>query len=232
MLTEEAHHMFVGETGVRRIVQRTAELMRQGDDVRRQGGIDLATLQKYVNFWYSISLDLFGGEISSNAADFFAAGLKGRANEEKFEDHVALEGSYTLPVPAAGALREEQVPLRNAMNEVLRDEYIKDNQRGVDQWNKTLEGAGIATRLVLPSRRFNRHIGIYAGGSFSPEGEPISADDFARRRDEWLPSAEDRAYVQSLMKPVLTPGKMANWIAPPLKGIDGRPAEFEYVRLD
>ena len=28
MLTEEAHHMFVGETGVGRVVQRTAELMK------------------------------------------------------------------------------------------------------------------------------------------------------------------------------------------------------------
>ena len=28
MLTEEAHHMFVGETGVGRIVQRTCEAMK------------------------------------------------------------------------------------------------------------------------------------------------------------------------------------------------------------
>src|SRR5437773_3059905 len=78
MLTEEAHHMFVGETGVRRIVQRACELQAQapGGDVRKAGGFDLATLQKYVNFWYSLSLDLFGGEISSNAAEYFANGLK------------------------------------------------------------------------------------------------------------------------------------------------------------
>ena len=63
--------MFVGETGVQRIVKRTCELMKQdpNGDARAQGGIDLPTIQKYLNLWYSLSLDLFGGEISSNAAD-------------------------------------------------------------------------------------------------------------------------------------------------------------------
>src|SRR5687767_15076385 len=85
MLTEEAHHMFVGETGVGRIVQRTCELMRQHktDDVRKVGGIDLPTLQKYLNFHCSVSLDLFGSEISTNAANFYTNGLKGRFEESK-----------------------------------------------------------------------------------------------------------------------------------------------------
>src|ERR1044071_9755254 len=98
MLTEEAHHMFVGESGVRRVVRRTCELMRdtKDDDVRRQGGIDLETLQRYINLWYSLSLDLFGGEISSNAANFFASGIKGRDKEETYPDHQALEGVYKM----------------------------------------------------------------------------------------------------------------------------------------
>ncbi|MGZ5969371.1 MAG: benzoyl-CoA 2,3-epoxidase subunit BoxB, partial [Polyangiales bacterium] len=80
MLTEEAHHMFVGESGVQRIVERTLQLMKEAGmsaDVRKLGGIDLPTMQKYLNLWYTLSLDLFGGEVSSNAASFFAAGLKG-----------------------------------------------------------------------------------------------------------------------------------------------------------
>ena len=83
MLTEEAHHMFVGESGVERIVQRTAELMQQdeNEDVTRQGGIPLDMVQRYLNLWFALSLDLFGGEISSNAASFFADGLKGRYKE-------------------------------------------------------------------------------------------------------------------------------------------------------
>jgi benzoyl-CoA 2,3-dioxygenase component B len=232
MLTEEAHHMFVGETGIRRVVARTAELMKQGADVRASGGIDLPTLQKYLNFWYSISLDLFGGEISSNAADFFASGLKGRANEAKYDDHVALQGSYRMRVPEEGRLAERDVPLRNAMNEVLRDAYVEDNQRGVDGWNRVLEKAGIDVRLRLPDRRFHRNIGIYAGLHFTPEGEPLPESEWLRRRDEWLPSADDLAFVAGLMRPVHEPGKIAGWIAPPSRGINGQPFEFDYVRLD
>jgi benzoyl-CoA 2,3-dioxygenase component B len=236
MLTEEAHHMFVGETGVHRIVQRSAQLAKEapGGDVRAAGGIDLATIQKYLNLWYSLSLDLFGSEISTNAATFFANGLKGRAKEEKFEDHVALEGSYVMEVPdGEGGLRNENVALRNAMNEVLRDGYIEDCQRGVDRWNKVLAEAGMSERLTLPSRRFNRQQGIFAPIHFTPEGKLISQDEWMRRKDEWLPSAADRAFVKSLQaKAVTAPGQMANWIAPPARGINARPLDFEYVRTE
>ena len=234
MLTEEAHHMFVGETGVRRMVQRACDLTREapGGDVRAAGGIDLPTLQKYVNFWYSISLDLFGGEISSNAADYFAAGLKGRANERKCEDHLALEGTYDMQVPEQGRLVSQQVPLRNAMNEILRDGYVDDNQRGVDMWNKTIAEAGLDFRMQLPHRSFNRNIGIYAGFHVTPDGESISAEEWDRRRDEWLPSEADRAYIAGLMEPVIESGRMANWIAAPPRGIDNKPLDFQYVRLN
>ena len=233
MLTEEAHHMFVGETGIGRIIKRSCELMKQdpNEDARAQGGIDLATMQKYVNFWYSSSLDLFGGEISSNAADYFASGLKGRAHEEKkFEDHLAMEGSYELELDEDGRLVKRHVPLRNAMNEVLRDAYVDDNQRGVDRWNKFIEEGGIDFEITLPSRRFNRTMGVHAGKSYDPEGRPIGKDEFERRRDEWLPNERDRAWVMSLMQGVLEPGKMAHWIAPPARGINGKPIDFEYIR--
>jgi benzoyl-CoA 2,3-dioxygenase component B len=234
MLTEEAHHMFVGETGVARVVQRTAELMKTGD-VRAQGGVDLSTLQKYLNLWYSLSLDLFGSEISTNAAAFFGSGLKGRAKEEKFEDHVALEGAYNMDVydPAAASFKQEQVPLRSAMNEVLRDGYVEDCQRGVDRWNKILAEAGHGERLVLPSRRFHRQQGIFAGQHFDPEGKPLTEEEWNRRKEDWLPSSADKVYVKSLQaKAVVAPGKMANWIAPPPKGLNGKPVDFEYVRAE
>jgi len=233
MLTEEAHHMFVGETGVGRVIKRACELMKQdpNEDARAQGGIDLATIQRYVNFWYSSSLDLFGGEISSNAADFFASGLKGRAHEEKkFEDHLAMEGSYEMELLEDGALGSRSVPLRNAMNEVLRDAYIDDNQRGVDRWNKIIQEAGIDFELRLPNRRFNRKMGVHSGHSFDVLGNPIGQDEFDRRRDDWLPSASDKAFIKQLMQPVIEPGKMANWLGAPARGINGQPIEFEYVR--
>ncbi len=236
MLTEEAHHMFVGEAGVGRVVQRTAELMREakGADLRRLGGVDLPTLQKYLNLWYSLSLDLFGSEVSTNAASFFAAGLKGRVKEEKFEDHVALEGTYGMDIPdGSGGLKHEEVALRSAMNEVLRDGYIEDCQRGVDRWNKTLAEAGLSERLALPSRRFHRHQGVFAGMFFDPAGKPTSAEEWERRKGDWLPSAADRAFVKSLQaKAISEPGKMANWIAPPPRGINGKPLDFEYVRAE
>src|SRR6266478_3426065 len=162
MLTEEAHHMFVGETGVERMVQRTAELTKldPNGDVRTQGGLPLDVIQKHLNLWFALSLDLFGGEISSNAASFFAAGLKGRYNEERYEDHLALGQPYRMTVVREGRVVEEEVPLRTAMNEVLRDAYVEDCQRGVDRWNKILRGAGIGDRLKLPNRCFHRKIGI------------------------------------------------------------------------
>lgn len=236
MLTEEAHHMFVGETGVLRMVDRTAQMMKENkvdhpDDVRKLGVVDLPTMQKYLNLWYSLSLDLFGGEISSNAASFFASGVKGRAKEDQYEDHRALESTYAMDVPKNGAFVREDVALRNAMNEVLRDAYVDDCQRGVDKWNRTIEAHGIPFKLTLPSRRFNRHIGIYANLETDFEGRVITKEAWEAQRDSMLPSAKDQAFVQSLMtKPVYDPKHMANWISAPKHGIKGRPVDFEYVR--
>jgi benzoyl-CoA 2,3-dioxygenase component B len=237
MLTEEAHHMFVGETGVQRVIARSAELTKQSKngDARELGGVDLPTIQKYLNLWYSLSLDLFGSEISTNAASFFAAGLKGRAKEEKYPDHVALEGHYTMDVPdvTTGQLKREDVAMRSAMNEVLRDGYVEDCQRGVDRWNKVLAEAGLDYRFKLPSRRFHRHQGIFAGMPFDPEGKLLSQEEWNKKKFEWIPSDADKAYIKSIqMKPVTRPGEMANWIAPPPRGINALPLDFQYVRTE
>ena len=235
MLTEEAHHMFVGDTGVNRVVRRAAELMKQdpNEDVRAQGGVDLPTIQKYLNFWFTASIDLFGGEVSTNAANYFATGLKGRANEKRYDDHVALEGVREMDVVEDGKLKSQEVPLRLAMNEVVRDQYVEDAQKGVDRWNKSLEKAGLDFRFKLPSRRFNRKIGTYSGLCFDPEGRQISEAELQAKQGEWLPTEADKAYVKSLQGRALNePGKMAHWIAPPLRGINGQPLDFEYVRLD
>jgi len=232
MLTEEAHHMFVGETGIGRVVQRACELMKEdpNEDARAQGGVDLPTIQKYINCWYSSSLDLFGGEISSNAADYFASGLKGRAKEERYPDHVALAGTYEMEVLENGRLVKKSVPLRNAMNEVVRDAYTEDNQRGLDRWNKIIRAAGIDIELKLPSRRFNRKLGLFGGHHFDPEGRPLSDVEFNEKRYEWLPSEKDKAHIRNLMQPVLERGKISHWISPPATGINSKPLDFEYIR--
>jgi benzoyl-CoA 2,3-dioxygenase component B len=234
MLTEEAHHLFVGETGVGRVVKRTGQLMKESKDgdVRELGGIPLDIIQRYINFWFSYSLDLFGGEISSNSADFFAAGLKGRYQEaKKYEDHLAGTGTFPLTIVEDGQLKTRDVPLRNALNEVLRTEYVADCERAMSRWNKYLHDEGVHERLYLPSTRFHRHVGEFAGHYFDLGGDLISQEEFDRKKGEWLPSMEDRQYVQNLMKPVTEPGKIANWIAPPAAGIKGKPFEFEYVKL-
>ncbi len=232
MLTEEAHHMFVGETGVMRVIQRACELMKKGEDVRKHGGVDLPLIQRYLNRWYTVSLDLFGGEESSNAALYFGSGMKGRAYEKQFEDHVALEGTFAVSAPGASSVTMKEVPLRNAMNAVLRGAYSEDSQRGVDRWNKTIAEQGIDFKLTLPSSGFHRAIGLCANQPFDPEGRLLSAEEFERRKYEFLPSPEDEAYVRSLMHGVYEPGKIASWIAPPSKGIKDKPFEYEYVRRE
>jgi benzoyl-CoA 2,3-dioxygenase component B len=234
MLTEEAHHMFVGETGVGRTVQRTCELMREHrtDDVRKVGGIDLPTLQKYLNFHCSVSLDLFGSEISTNAANFYTNGLKGRFEEsKKTDDHQLKQDSYPVTLLEAGTLATRQEAALTSLNERLRDDYIADCARGVARWNQVLQRAGVDFEFKLPHRGFHRAIGLFAGTHVSPDGRVLTEAEWSARRDEWLPSESDRAYVISLMTPVVEPGKFASWIAPPPRGINGQPIDFDYVRL-
>ena len=237
MLTEEAHHMFVGETGVGRIIQRTCEVMNElgttdPEAIRKHGAIDLETIQRYINRWFSSSVNLFGGERSSNAAMYFAAGLKGRYKEDKYEDHLALEGIYNLPLPQNGGMTTEEVPLRNAMNEVLRDGYVGDCKFVCDRWNRILEKAGREERMYLPNRRFNREIGVYSGVHFDTDGNRITQEEWDQKRDGWLPSESDKAFVKSLMTPCLGVGQIASYIAPPRTGINKNPFEWEYVRFD
>jgi benzoyl-CoA 2,3-dioxygenase component B len=231
MLTEEGHHMFVGETGMRRVIERTVALMKQNDDVRKLGGIPLDIIQKYVNEWYSASLDLFGGEDSSNAANYFGGGLKGRWNEakdSKLTDHVALQGDYVMKIPGVG---DRVIPMRRAMNLVLRDSYVEDCQKVLGRWNKVFEQAGMKERITLPQERFNRHQGVYSERPYDIDGNPITQAEWDQKVGRWLPTAADYEYVQSLMKPVYEPGKFANWIAPPPKGINDMPIEYAYVKF-
>jgi len=175
-----------------------------------------------------LSLDLFGGEVSSNAASFFSAGMKGRAQEPKYPDHLALEGSYSV----AG----EEIPLRNAMNEVLRDSYIEDCEKCLERWNRAITEHEIPYRLRLPDRRFHRHIGAYAAHRFDLAGHRLSVEQWNERRDEFLPGEKDFAYIRNLMAPgrmgIPEIGKIAHWISKPTTGIHGMPFEFEYVRRE
>ncbi|HEX7328565.1 MAG TPA: benzoyl-CoA 2,3-epoxidase subunit BoxB [Casimicrobiaceae bacterium] len=238
MLTEEAHHMFVGESGVSRVVQRTCQVMNElktddPDRLRAAGVIDLPTIQRYLNFHYSVTIDLFGADRSSNAATFYTSGLKGRYDETKrSDDHALQDATYPLLAAVGGRLVPQEAPMLNALNEVLRDDFARDSQGGVGRWNKVIEKAGLPQRLEVPHKAFNRRIGSFAELRVSPEGEVISEAMWNANVDRWLPTAEDRAFVASLMGRVVEPGRFAGWIAPPAIGINRQPADFEYVRFN
>jgi len=238
MLTEEAHHMFVGESGVGRIIQRTAETMarHKTDDpaqLRALGVIDLPTIQRYINFHFSVTIDLFGADVSSNAAMFFSSGIKGRFEETRIADDHQLKGA-TYPVldVVDGRLVAREAPALNALNEKLRDDFIRDSIAGIGRWNKIIQKAGVAFELVVPHKAFNRRIGPLAGVKVSPAGQVVSEVEWAANEPSWLPTGADRAFVQSLMGRVIEVGKYANWIAPPAVGINKQPLDFEYVRFN
>ncbi|MGY8903994.1 MAG: benzoyl-CoA 2,3-epoxidase subunit BoxB [Burkholderiales bacterium] len=237
MLTEEAHHMFVGETGIGRVIRRTLEVMKEldTDDVaalRRAGVVDLPTIQKFMNFWFTSSLDLFGSEASSNAANYFANSIKGRPDEAKFADHLERDTRMTITVSdGKGGLMDESITVRNGMNEITRLEYVKDCNVGLTRWNMGIKRAGVDFEFKLPSTRFRRAVGVWAGLHTDPEGNPLSADAFEAQKDQWLPTPADISFVKSLMQRVTEPGKMAGWIAPPDRGINAHPIDYQYVQL-
>ena len=240
MLTEEAHHMFVGETGVSRVVERTCDAMKQNgiEDpsdvaaIRKLGVIDLPTIQKKLNLHFSLTLDLFGNEISTNAANTFHAGLKGRFREEKLDDDHQLEsGTYPVLRLIENRIAKQDVPALSGLNMRLRDDYVVDCQAGVTRWNRVIEKSGIRYELKLPHVAFHRHIGEFAPINADTDGNILSQTEWTRRTGEMLPSADDKDFIEGLMKPQSERGKFASWIAPPKVGIDNKPGDFEYVKM-
>ena len=241
MLTEEAHHMFVGETGIGRTVQRTCEAMVQAglDDpydvakVRKLGVVDLPTIQKKLNLHYSLALDLFGSEVSTNAANAFNSGLKGRFQENRLQDDHQLKSEvYPVLKLINGEVKRVDEPALTALNMRLRDDYTNDCNKGVARWNKIIEATGIKFGLKLPHVAFHRHIGEFRDVLATPAGDLIDKTMWEKNKDAWLPSSSDGDFIESLMQPVVERGKFASWIAPPKVGIDNKPGDFEYVKIE
>jgi benzoyl-CoA 2,3-dioxygenase component B len=240
MLTEEAHHMFVGETGVGRVILRTCEAMKEAgisdpydQRIRALGVIDLPTIQRKLNLHYSLSLDLFGSEVSTNAANAFNAGVKGRYQETKIDDdHRLTDATYPVLKLVDGEIKRVDEPALTALNMRLRDDYTNDCAKGLLRWNKIITTAGIDFTIALPHVAFHREIGEFKDVQATPQGELIDDAAWEKRRTEWLPSAEDGEFIASLMKPETETGKFAGWIAPPKVGIDNKPGDFEYVKIE
>ncbi len=238
MLTEEAHHMFVGDTGINRVVRRTLEVMKElnTDDpvaIRNAGAIDLPTVQRYLNFWFSSSLDLFGSETSSNAASYFANGLKGRPDEARYEDHLAIDQIYALELPDGDGGMKTRTDSDAQCDERSHARLLRDRLRAGRQ---ALEPADREGGLFASGCRCLARASAAISGA-GPASRPTPPAGRSRRRSstralsEWLPSESDQAYIMSLMHGVNEQGKMAAWIAPPDRGINNNPVDYEYVRL-
>ena len=240
MLTEEAHHMFVGENGVRRVIKKTCEMMIKAgitdpydiNKIRELGVIDLPTIQKKINLHYSLSLDLFGSEISTNAANTYTAGVKGRFWETKIkDDHILKNDTYPILEFVDGKILKKQASALLSLNMRLRDDYTKDTAVSIKRWNRTIEDLKINFEMKLPFEGFNRKIGTFMNANISPLGEVLTDEIWNKEINNFLPSNDDNVFIVSLMQPVSEPGKYADWISAPDLGIDNKPGDFEYVKI-
>ena len=199
--------------------------------LREAGVIDLPPIQRYLNFHFSVTIDLFGADESSNAATFYSTGLKGRFEEGKRTDDHQLRGqSYKVLHAANGQLSERKCRCSTRSTKCCATTTSRTacGRRPLEQGDR--EGRH-PFKLTVPHKAFHRNIGALAGVKVSPDGRVISEAEWNAKVGEWLPTAEDRAFVASLMGRVVEPGKFANWIAPPVMGINRQPVNFEYVRF-
>ncbi len=240
MLAEEAHHMYVGTTGCGRIIQRTAEAMKEAgiedpydaEQVRSLGVIDLPLIQRKMNLHFSLTLDLFGSEESTNAANYYAAGLKARYHEDQIADDHRLHGATYPVMKLTGAgFVTEQVPALNALNARLRDDFVGDCTSGIGRWNREIAENGIDFELELPHIAFNRKVGEFANLRVTPSGELVDEQTYEEGIGDWLPTSDDSAFITEVMKPKYDAGEFASWIARPSRGVMGQPLEFEYVKV-
>src|SRR6201992_2045397 len=204
MLTEEAHHMFVGETGISRVCQRTCEPMRAVGisdpadvaKVRALGVVDLPTIQKKLNLHYTLSLDLFGSEVSTNAANSFNSGIKGRYRETQIQDDHRLQNdTYPVLKLVDGQIKRVDEPALTALNMRLRDDYTQDCVKGLLRWNKIISTAGYDFKLTLPNVAFHRQIGEFRDIHATPDGVLIDDATWNRRKTDWLPSVDDGDFI-------------------------------------
>ena len=176
MLTEEAHHMFVGETGVGRVIERTCQAMKEAgiEDpydiaaVRKLGVIDLPTMQKKANLHFTLSLDLFGSEVSTNAANYYNCGVKGRFQETRLEDdHQLRNATYAVSKlidgkvqdgRGAGADGHQHAPARRLRRR------LRQGRRALEQGDREgrhqVPAGAAARRLPSPHRRVRQRQGV------------------------------------------------------------------------
>ena len=192
MLTEEAHHMFVGETGIARIIERTCQLMKEAGysggraQARRHRPADdpevhQPLVQPQPRSARQRDLDQRRVVLRQRPEGARAGREVGRPPRHRGVLRARRAGR-------TAASSAKPIPMRTAMNEVLRDWYVGDCEAGVQRWNKIFERHGMSDRLRLPDRKFNRGIGMFSSLHFDPAGAPLSDAEWERRKHEWLPA--------------------------------------------
>jgi benzoyl-CoA 2,3-dioxygenase component B len=131
-----------------------------------------------------------------------------------------------------GEAKRVDEPALTALNMRLRDDYSQDCVKGLLRWNKVISTAGYEFKLTLPNVAFHRQIGEFKDVHATPEGLLIDDATWTRRKGEWIPSVADGEFIASLMQPVTEPGQFASWISAPKVGIDNKPGDFEYVKIE
>ena len=119
----------------------------------KQGVIPCELLQKYLNKWISTGLDLFGTDDSTSAQWAYVYGVKGRYDERESD----IEAD------------------REHLNEASRELYfqeLREEMRRISAARKEGE-----PELFIPSDKFNRGIGNYAGKNYTIRGEKFEGTD-------------------------------------------------------
>lgn len=160
MLKEESFHLGTGQDGIKRIV--------------KAGVIPTNLIQKYINKWIPVSLDLFGVDRSSSAHWFYVWGLKGR---------------YDEPSAIAAANLER-------LNEHSRELYHQECVKLVEMINKNVLAGH--DKLYVPDVKFNRYIGEYARKPYSVTGELLPEKGFDEYLKDMLPQPADVLLVSEI----------------------------------
>src|SRR5262245_24768168 len=162
MLQEEFFHLLTGHTGLSRVI--------------KAGKVPIEIIQKHINKWFSVALDLFGVDVSSSAYWFYVWGLKGRYDE----------GSTDVPCD------------RDKLNELARQHYLSEVSQLIAALNNLIpEGQ---PKITLPDARFHRSIGEFADKTYSTTGELLSPEAYAKHLEQTLPTAADKAKLAELYK--------------------------------
>ena len=119
------------------------------------------------------------------------------------------------------------------MNEITRRAYVDDCNIGIKRWNRLIKKYGYEEySLSLPSTKFRRNIGIWANLPFDINGNLLKTENYNKLISSWLPSDNDKKFINSLMIQELDPSKTASWITKPKRGINNQDIEFDYVDLN